>query len=241
MDNSFLKVGKSLDNSNYFIGDKFCSRGLKLWNSRIGEGFTVFCEDNYYRARLVGSYNETSIFKKIEEIEKPELDFPIYLFQAVPQKERMELIIEKAVEFGVSGIIPIITEKSISISKRDEKQKKSHNWPKLALRASKQCRRAVIPFIGEEQRLEDAVLNQGDGFAFYLNEVEEEKSLKGLFKVNSEIRSVSVFCGPEGGFSSEERLLFEKNNIHSVSLGKRILRTETASIAALACINYEFN
>lgn len=209
-----------------------CSKkDLSLWNPRIGEAFTV-CSNSYVwlRARLEKSLDDKYILRAFEKIKNPEPEIAINLYQAVPQKERMELIIEKAAELGVSRVIPVITSKSSSVKKRDEKQKKSHNWPKLALKASKQCRRGSVLEICSEIELKRCFEGLKSDLNIFLNEKETDFKIKNVDLKN--IRSVSVFNGPEGGFSEPEREFFKKNGVFSVTLGPRILRTETAAISA---------
>ena len=226
----FVKKFKSA--KNLFYCEK---KSIELWDLRLGEALSVCTKDFlWFRARAVEILEDKCILKAFEKIKNPEPEIFTTLYQAVPEKERMELIIEKAAELGVSKIVPVITAKSSTIEKRDQKQKKSHNWPKLALKASKQCRRGSILQICPETELKNCFFDINSGIKIFLNEHESD------FMIN-EINprgagSVCIFNGPEGGFSDFERELFKKNNVMSVSLGPRILRTETAAISASALV-----
>jgi 16S rRNA (uracil1498-N3)-methyltransferase len=214
---------------------------IEHWKGRPGEIFTVVANDKqFYRARFIEKTGVKAKLKIFEKIENPELNTKIILYQAVPEKERMEFIIEKSVELGVSSIVPVITEKSSCIKLRDKKQKKSHNWPLVALKAAKQCRRAFVPEIVNELDFYDAVSRSLDSdLLFFLNESEDANKLKKI--INGEnIKSVSFFSGPEGGFSEFEKKFLEKNNFISVTLGGRVLRAETAPVAAVSFLSQFF-
>ncbi|MCB9481252.1 MAG: 16S rRNA (uracil(1498)-N(3))-methyltransferase [Desulfobacteraceae bacterium] len=203
-------------------------RFIELWNLRKGEALTVM--DDYFewhRARLLNISDENCLLESFERIKNPEPGFLVRLYQAVPEKERMELIIEKSAELGVMEIIPVVSSRSSTIDKRDEKQKKSHKWPVLALKASKQCRRGSILKICPEKKLEDCLSEVKSDVKLFLNEYERHLKLRDIDFNN--IKTVSVFNGPEGGFSDFERSSFMEKGFFSVSLGTRILRTETAA------------
>ncbi|MDY0362869.1 MAG: RsmE family RNA methyltransferase [Desulforegulaceae bacterium] len=232
---TIIRVKRINEKPGFFICEK---RLIELWKARKGEALTVMDESlAWHRARFEDFIGDYSLLKPIEKIKSPEAKIFISLFQAVPEKERMELIIEKAAELGVMEIIPVITSKSSCISKRDEKQKKSHNWPKIALKASKQCRRGSILKICSEKKFLDCFYNCNNSLILFLNEKENLLVLKDVDFSN--IEYVHIFNGPEGGFSDIERSWFQKNKAVSVSLGPRILRTETAAIFScsyLSCL-----
>ncbi|MGM0419004.1 MAG: RsmE family RNA methyltransferase [Thermodesulfobacteriota bacterium] len=211
---------------------------IESWKGRPGEIFTVVNpQHEYYRARLTEQNGFKPRLKIFEKIKNPELGTDITLYQAVPEKERMEFIIEKAVELGVSSVVPVITEKSSCIKLRDKKQKKSHNWPVVALKAAKQSRRAFVPEILNEFDFHEAVLRSlNSDLLFFLNESETANKLKNIIN-GKEINTVSFFSGPEGGFSGNEKQYLAKNNYASATLGSRILRAETAPLAAVAFLS----
>ncbi len=237
---SVIIADNFFDETQIAEGGKKCCETLALWNPRIMEAFTIYAGGGWKRARLLSIEDNLCIFKCFENIYDPEISSSIFLYQAVPEKERMELIIEKAVELGVFAIFPVVSEKSSSIEKRDSKQKKSHNWHKIAIKAAKQCRRAVIPQIFPEISLEKAIEDsKKNEMNFFLNEYERNKKIFDLL-MDKKPCSISVFTGPEGGFSAREKEIFNKNGIISASIGSRILRTETASISAVSIISHYF-
>ncbi len=167
------------------------------------------------------------------------MSFNIQIFQSLPDKERFRLILQKLTELGVARICPFISDRSTSVEALDKKQKKSHRWPDIIINASKQCRRAVIPELTIPLSWEAVLKNIKDSDAiFILNEHENNNCLKNaLKKLNS--KKISLIVGPEGGFTNKEVEDVKNAGGQSISLGKRILRTETASIVAAGLIVYE--
>ena len=164
----------------------------------------------------------------------------ITLYQGVPKQGKMEEIIQKSTELGVHAVVPVLTERSIVDDKKSV-DKKADRWQKVAAEAVKQCRRGMIPAVENTVCLKDAV----DGFAgfdlvLFPYEDEKEKSIKEVLRgLTEKPEKAAVVIGPEGGFSAEEADLITAAGGVSVTLGKTILRTETAGPAALAMVLYE--
>lgn len=215
---------------------------LLLWRPRAGEAFTVCSLDKkYFRARVtrLGS-DSAEIFIFEEFYGSVESDAEITLLQAIPEKERMELIIQKTTELGVSSIIPFKSKRSISIEERDAKQKKSHKWGEIAVKAAKQCRRATIPQVQPCCSFADAVKDSSShGLKLLLWENEKIGSLKQHLNGVKDLNSVSVIVGPEGGLEQSEVEEAKKAGFIPIGLGQRILRTETAAIIIVGLIQYE--
>jgi len=227
-DETIIKVKKFDEKNSLYTCEK---KYTDLWNARKGEALTVLDESlNWHRARFVNICGDNCLLKSFEGIKDPEAKISVSLYQAVPEKERMELIIEKCAELGVMEIIPVVSSRSSCTDKRDEKQKKSHRWPGLALKASKQCRRGSLLKVLPEKKLEDCLADVQSELKLFLNEKET------VFRIRDidlkDIKTIAVFNGPEGGFSDFERADFGKNGIFSVSLGPLILRTETAALSS---------
>lgn len=163
-----------------------------------------------------------------------EPDTKITLYQALPKSDKMDLIIQKSVELGVFEVVPTITSRCVS--KPDEKSlmKKVDRWQKIAREAAKQSGRGIIPKILSPLNFEDAVskIAQYDKtLIFYENGGAPIKAaLEGSNK------NLAIFIGPEGGFETTEVELIKSSGAVVCTLGNRILRTETAAIAALAII-----
>lgn len=161
----------------------------------------------------------------------------VSLFQCLPKQGKMELIIQKCVELGIHEIVPTVSRRCVV--KIDGKDGKLVRWNKVAQEASKQCGRAFIPEVKPPVKLSSVDLTHFDA-VLLAYENEDVTTLKASLNRSKDARSIAVFIGPEGGFESSEAEELIKKGAVSVSLGKRILRTETAGIAALAQIMYEF-
>ena len=162
----------------------------------------------------------------------------IILLQALPEKERMELIIQKATELGVSAIIPFRSEKSISLEEREAKQKKAHRWQEIAVKAVQQSRRAKVPRVEHYRPFNEALgICTEDGLKILLYEQRGE-NLKNLLR-RYQPNKIYAMVGPEGGFTEEEVRLAKDRGFIPIKLGQRILRTETAAIALVGILQYE--
>lgn len=207
---------------------------LSAWKARPGEIITVIDPDGrFHRARITiwdGSRAEVHVFAPFPE--NHESLVRITVFQAVPEKERFELILQKLTEIGVFAIVPFVSKRSITVAERDSSQKKSHKWPDVLIRAARQCRRGMIPVLGEALSW-DEVMMEAKGFdrAIILTEHMDGVSIKDVL-AGLQKGSICLLTGPEGGFSRKEVAAAVQEGLSPVSLGSRILRTETASIVA---------
>jgi 16S rRNA (uracil1498-N3)-methyltransferase len=213
---------------------------LCFQGGRVGSIVTLTDpEGNDFRGRVtLLSEDEASIFI-FEAFPSPtESSLEIILLQALPEKERMELIIQKATELGVSAIFPFQSERSISLKEREARQKKAHRWQHIAIKAVQQSRRAKVPYVGKCRPFQEVLENcREDGLKVLLWEKEGE-NLKGVLR-QSLTQKIYVMVGPEGGFTNREVKLAKEKGFIPVKLGQRILRTETAAIVLVGILQYE--
>ena len=205
------------------------------------------CDENGIRYKTkIENFENDKILLDILEIsnESTECSINITLFQGLPKADKMELIIQKCTELGVKSIVPVISERVIV--KLDEKSeaKKIDRWQKIAKEASKQSGRQIVPEIENTINLKNIIekLSKYD-IVIMPYECEKERMLKNILeKLDKNIKNIAVIIGPEGGFSEKDVEILEKcNNLQKVSLGPRILRTETAGLATLAMVIYELD
>ena len=158
----------------------------------------------------------------------------VTLYQALPKQGKMEYIIQKNTELGVSKIVPVYTKRCV-VKPSD----KTERWSKVAESAAKRCGRGIIPQVMPVITFEEAIKQMQDyDLALMPYECEEENGLKKVLQ-SSVYKSVSIFIGPEGGFDLKEVETAINAGVKTVTLGKRILRTETAASAVLPIIMYE--
>jgi 16S rRNA (uracil1498-N3)-methyltransferase len=198
--------------------------------------------------------DETDYVAKVEEIEKDEVVLSIIetfsskgeppitlkIYQGLPKADKMELIVQKCTELGVSEIVPIITNRAVvKLSDQKKTEKKLERWSKIAYEAAKQSKRGRVPKVNKLLSLKEAVREiDKEELVLLLYEAENQNSLKPLLKEFSG-KNISVFIGPEGGFDETEVDLLREADVNIVSLGNRILRTETAGLAVCSIVMYE--
>ena len=183
---------------------------------------------------------ESLLWLKIEKEaeENHELLAKVVLFQCLPKSDKLEFIIQKAVELGVSGIVPVASKNCVV--KLDDKKagSKLKRWRTIAESAAKQSMRSLVPAIHEPVSFKEAVELMED-YDVRLIPYENENGIDSICEAIVNFipgRSIAVIIGPEGGFDRLEVSMAERHGIMPVSLGKRILRTETAAISILSLI-----
>lgn len=194
-----------------------------------------------YRCGIV-SLEEDRVICELRFIreENAELPVKVYLFQGLPKADKMELIIQKAVELGVYRIIPVSAKRCVVKLDDGKAAAKVRRWQGIAEAAAKQSRRGVIPEVSEVMSLRSAV-EQAAAMDVRLIPYELAEGMEKTRDIISGIKegqSVAIFIGPEGGFEEQEIQLAADNGIQPVTLGRRILRTETAGMTVLAWIGY---
>ncbi|MCC8081161.1 MAG: 16S rRNA (uracil(1498)-N(3))-methyltransferase [Lachnospiraceae bacterium] len=194
-------------------------------------GHDFFCEI----AELGDAFVQADILD--ETVPKTELSSRIYLFQALPKGERMEYVIQKAVELGVYEIIPVTMK--YCVVKLDEKraEKKQKRWQAISESAAKQSKRSRIPRVHPVMSYADALVYAGS-CAVRLVPYENERGMRATAEALEKLKSagsVSIFIGPEGGFAPDE-IEAARQSMDVISLGRRILRTDTAAICAMSLV-----
>jgi len=178
-----------------------------------------------------------------EKEENNENNINISLFQGIAKFDKMDYIVQKATELGVNTFYPVLMKRTVVKLDDKAKEKKTLRWQQIAMEASKQCKRTCIPKIENVIFFKD-ICNLVSTYDIILLAYENDKhSLKKILQsVDRDITNIAIIIGPEGGFEEDEVDMLEKyEKVKSVSLGKRILRTETASILLISNILYEFD
>lgn len=207
-----------------------------------GEQLMVSDGDNHkYLCRLEG-FREDRAFAEIVEAQRTDTELPskIYLFQGLPKNDKMELIIQKAVELGVHEVIPTVTRRSVVKLDAKKAAKKAERWQEIARSAAKQSGRGGIPSVTEVMDYKKALQYAGD-LDILLIPYELAEGMEMTKRQIESIgpgQSVGIFIGPEGGFEKEEVELAKTAGAREITLGKRILRTETAGLAILSILMY---
>lgn len=184
---------------------------------------------------------ETAVLEIVEkEAPDTELSSKIYLFQGLPKQDKMELIVQKAVELGAYGIVPVATKRAVV--KLDEKkaEKKVRRWQEIAKSAAKQAGRGIIPEVFQVLSWREALefAKDLDVLLIPYELAENMSETKRVIESVQPGQSVGIFIGPEGGFEREEVELAILAGAEPITLGKRILRTETAGLTTLSVLMF---
>lgn len=199
-------------------------------------------QKNEYRAVLQTLTGECVVARVLSTYPNDtELSVNVHLYQALPKGEKMELVVQKCTELGVSRIVPV--QSSRCIVKLDDKnrEKKRLRWERIAHEAAKQCGRGALPTVEQPVTLACA-LQQAPGWKLFCYEGDGTEGLRHVLAPRMQTdmpRDISVFIGPEGGFSPAEVEAAREQGAVLCGLGKRILRTESAALVVLSAIAYE--
>ena len=218
---------------------------------RITSGETIRIIDgqgNVYTAEILDTpTNQSSSEARIRTHEFHAMLSPtLTLFQGIPKNDKMELILQKTTELGVTQIVPLHSERAL----QKPSQNRYERWHRVVISATKQCKRAWLPELDNARQFEDA-LAQLEMFSLCLllspraeqasiPSHTEVQHIKTILRETPHTTTISLFVGPEGGFSDQEITAAIKNGCIPVTLGTNILRTETAAIVAVAVTAYEY-
>lgn len=208
---------------------------------QIGETVEEGCRSKEYRFGIE-SITDSELIGELRFIKESGAELPskIYLFQGLPKADKMELIIQKAVELGAYQIVPVKMKRSVV--KLDEKKaaSKIKRWCAISEAAAKQSKRALVPEVTMPMTFKEAV-KFAESLDIKLLPYELAEGMDYTREIISEIKpgqSIGIFVGPEGGFADEEVELANDKGFKTITMGKRILRTETAGFTMLAWLMY---
>lgn len=205
----------------------------------------VACDGNGtdYVSRIQSICSD-EVVASIEKVQPTGTELPvrITLFQGMPKKDKLELIIQKAVELGACEIVPVMTKRTVvKLSEEKKINKRLERWQSIAYAAAKQCDRGIIPTVHKPVSYEEA-LAMADQLDYNVIPYELQTGMEEARKIVDQAckqRSLGIFIGPEGGFEPEEVERAMTRNIHPMMLGKRILRTETAGMSLLSILMFQ--
>lgn len=226
----------------YITGSDF-NHIKNVLRMKIGEEIALSngVDQKEYRVGIV-AYTEDTVECELRFIKEDGMELPaeIYLFQGLPKGDKMELIIQKAVELGIHEIIPVSMNRCVVRLDEKKASSKLKRWQTIAEAAAKQSKRGIIPKIHEVLSFEQA-LSYADDMQVKMLPYELANGMEETKQVISSIRpgdKVAVWIGPEGGFDKQEVSKASVCGFRPISLGKRILRTETAGMTVLSILMY---
>lgn len=238
----FFVPKQSINNTSAIIEGEDVKHIYKVLRLEEGEKISINnCEGEEFLGEIT-DITKTKVQVRIIEklLLNNESNINVYLFQGLPKSSKMDLIVQKNTEMGIKEITPIITERVVVKSELNE-FKKVDRWNRIALEACKQSKRSLIPKINTPIEFEELLVKlKSMDFIVVPYENEDNKGLKNiLFEDRQAIKNVAVIIGPEGGFEESEITTLKNCGAHIITLGPRILRTETAGFVCLAQLMYE--
>lgn len=213
----------------------------KVLRMQPGDKIQIVSDDGVTAiAEIVSLQADNVVVRCLEKLaESHEPSVKITLAQGLAKGEKMDFIIQKAVEMGASSIVPVAMEHSVVRLEGAKADKKVERWQKIAEAAAKQSKRDIIPQVQSVQTMQQMLANNDLQHKIIAYECEDRRGLKTALQSCDNLQELLLIIGPEGGISEFELELARKNGAVPVSLGKRILRAETAGVVALSAILYE--
>lgn len=211
---------------------------------RMKKGEEIVVSDGHDREYVcaIEAYAESEVHAKILDINGPSRELPIqvYLYQGLPKSDKMETVIQKMVELGAYRIIPVATKRAVVKLDAKKAKTKVTRWNAISESAAKQSKRGIIPQVSAVMTFKEA-LREAENLDMVLIPYEEADNMEYTRNVVKELKpgnSVGVFIGPEGGFAEEEVEQAKEIGAKPITLGRRILRTETAGMALMSVLMF---
>lgn len=207
----------------------------KALRMKKGDMLTLSCQDGGNYGCIIEDITKESVILSLcyRQADNSEPTVKVTLYQGVAKGDKMEDVIQKCTELGVTAVCPVLTRRSVSRPDEKAAAKKQARYQTIALEAAQQSGRGIVPEIKKMTALSEAVKADDSRLKILFYEGGGDK-LKDI--VTAGIGSVSIYIGPEGGFEKEEVELLKQNGAVTATLGPRILRTQTAPVAALSAI-----
>jgi len=214
---------------------------MDVLRMKPGDVIQIASDDGVRALAEITELERGCVTVRVTEVlaESHEPSVSVTLLQGLAKGEKMEQIIQKAVEIGAAGIIPVAMRHCVVQLDAGRAEKKTERWQKIAESAAKQSKRDMIPRVFPVMDLSGALKAVESDLILVAYESEDRQSLKSVLQSHPEAKRMLLVIGPEGGLSGEEVELAAAAGAFPVSLGRRILRTETAGLVALSAILYE--
>ena len=235
----FFVSEEQINGENAYIEGSDVNHIANVLRMKPGEELLISVKGDWdYLCKIVDIETDRVNLKVLESMEQRELPVNITLLQGIPKSDKLEMIIQKAVELGVSEIIPVKTKRVVVKIEEKKQASKVNRWNAIAESAAKQSKRSIIPKVSGPMSIDNAleiVKDFGVKLIPYENADGIDKTRKILDSMDK-TKDIAVFIGPEGGFEESEVERIKNSGFEVITLGKRILRTETAGLALLSNI-----
>ena len=229
---------EEIDTNKYIITGEN-AKHIRVLRMRNGEELTLVTPLGIQHDCVIADVNQSQVVVDVLGSHpcENEPDVFVTLYQALPKGDKMDYIVQKCVELGVSRIVPVMSSRCVSRPDEKSLKKKTARWQKIALQAAMQSRRGIIPEVCQCVSLKQAaeLTGENDKTVFFYELGGD--SVKNILA--DKPKTIGMFIGSEGGFEESEAELVLSNGAVAATLGKRILRAETAPLAALSVIMYQ--
>lgn len=228
-----LRVG-----SECLLDKKACHYLSNVLRLALGDRLVLFNGDGYDYLGHITQASKKSMTVALDSCEKKQTESILHthLGQALARGEKMDFILQKTVELGINEITPLLTERCGVKLSNERIEKRMQHWQSVIISACEQCGRSTIPTLHAPRQFQMWVSDAFDGDAFILH----PNAKQSLSDNTNALSNARIAIGPEGGFSEPEVNLALSHHFHGLSLGPRVLRTETAALAALSVLQYQF-
>ena len=238
----FFAEPSQITENKIIIGGDDAHHIRNVLRMKAGEKIYISCGDEWEYTCVISGFDGKNVTAEITDIQKTGRELPskITLYQCLPKKEKMELIIQKSIELGVYRIVPVISSRCIVKLKPEKGEGKLTRWNSIASAAAKQAKRLIEPEVLPAVSFDDAIVDiiKNDVAIIPYERAEGINATRKLFGSIVPGQSVGVLIGPEGGFDEKEAQRAADAGVVPVTLGNRILRTETAGPAVLSILMY---
>ena len=235
----FFVEEEQVNGENAYISGSDVNHIVNVLRMKIGEELLISVKGDWdYLCKIEEIESDRVNLKLLESMEQRELPIKLTLLQGIPKSDKLEMIIQKAIELGVSEIIPVKTNRVVVKIDEKKTQAKVNRWNAIAESAAKQSKRSIVPKVLKPQTIDNAleiVKDYGVKLLPYEN-ADRIKKTKDILNSLDSKNNIAVFIGPEGGFEEAEVKKSTDSGFEVITLGKRILRTETAGLALLSNI-----
>jgi len=231
----------NLTSEHVTLTDDFAHRLLRVLRMKVGDR-VLLCDSrgSEWVAEIVVTETNAVRLKLVERrFSQPEPTVHVTLFQGIPKGEKMDFIVQKATELGVQRIVPMFTRRTVVQLNPERAKSKRERWQRVATSATEQSGGKIVPEIALPVTFQRAVDEASHADLWLLFYEASEEPLRGVLQTQRDVGNVAIMVGPEGGFDPSEVATAQRKGAQVVSLGKRILRTETAAVVAVTLVLYE--
>lgn len=243
MQRYFIKTDQIKDQQVRITGDDV-HHITTVMRGNIGDQLILCSDDKRTYLTQIAHLSKTEVTVEVVEEREENVELPVFVMiaQGIMKGDKFDLVVQKGTECGASGFVPVAMKRSVAKIEGAKRDKKVLRWQKIALEATRQAHRQIIPVVHEPTTLKQLINSAGDYdeclFAYETREAHFKSALKEVVQKLKPGMRLLILIGPEGGIDSSEVNELTTAGFHAIGLGPRILRTETAPLYVLSALSY---